>query len=51
MVVDVDFEKDVSSRNGVLVDVCSGANIENGVNRFGGVVVDVRSDVNVVNEV
>ena len=31
---DVDFEKDVSSRNGVLVDVCSRASIQNGVNRF-----------------
>ena len=47
---DVDFEKDVSCRNGVLGDMCSGANIENGVNRFGGVVVDARSDVNVVDE-
>ena len=33
-----------------MVDVCSGANIENGVNRFGGVVVDVRSDVDVIDE-
>ena len=47
---DVDFEKDVSCRNGVLGDMCSGVNIENGVNRSGGVVVDARSDVNVVDE-
>ena len=33
-----------------MVDVCSDANIENGVNRFGGVVVDVRSDVDVIDE-
>ena len=30
--------------------MCSGANIENGVNRFGAVVVDARSDVNVVDD-
>ena len=42
--------KDVSCRNGVLVAMSSGANIEDGVNRFGGVVVDARSDVNVVDE-
>ena len=40
----------MSCRNGVLGDMCSGANIENGVNRFGGVVVDARSDANVVDE-